>query len=553
VKKKERSRSPSSSEVSDSSEAPAAAKSQASDVSIPSAAEEEDEETAVAAKRHPGLLGCGPVDQARLVYNMPCSNYKQMDVKGVDQTVQVVSNKVNAFMQCFEDGAALIDLKSGKEILKDVSAITNRYRTVFRESGPTLNQTLRKRITFRPKNRPGAKPVFVIDFESHAHIVSPVGVLLDGSTGLSAARDQDLIVLYLTLVNKVERAWVAPDKAGLGKESGCDLEKLKQNNEVKMMFGKVEEAFGSIDDLLVEACEMRLCSAGGHSIRGRRPTQEDHMQLCRWHHDGLIDTASPPTLSQHSFIGVYDGHGGDQAALFTSENLHKKLIEHLDDGVPVKTALEKAYTETSDEFMASTDDQSGTCGIVVLVCPGLDGAGAMMHVAHAGDCRAVLGSGAQGNATRLTEDHKPDREDEKARIEAAGGSVQYYKCWRVSAPQHGMMLATSRSLGDSQFKILTDKTPHHIVSAEPEVASREVVADDRFVILACDGVWDVLSDQQACDVVNEHIQNNATHTPQTAANALVSAAFDAGSPDNITAAVGIFHYYGTSMATVFST
>ena len=75
VKKKERSRSPSSSEVSDSSEAPAAAKSQgasqpltlvrahcavdaASDVSIPSAAEEDDEETAVAAKRHPGLLGC---------------------------------------------------------------------------------------------------------------------------------------------------------------------------------------------------------------------------------------------------------------------------------------------------------------------------------------------------------------------------------------------------------------------------------------------------------------------------------------------------------------
>ena len=38
------------------------------------------------------------------------------------------------------------------------------------------------------------------------------------------------------------------------------------------------------------------------------------MQLCRWHHDGLIDAASPPTLSQHSFIGVYDGHGGDQAA-----------------------------------------------------------------------------------------------------------------------------------------------------------------------------------------------------------------------------------------------
>lgn len=106
-------------------------------------------------------------------------------------------------------------------------------------------------------------------------------------------------------------------------------------------------------------------------------------------------------------------------------------------------------------------------------------------------------------------------------------------------------------------------------ACDVQVASREVVADDRFVILACDGVWDVLSDQQvvheaqaplcidlilqACDVVNEHIQNNATHTPQTAANALVSAAFDAGSPDNITAAVGIFHYYGTSMATVFST
>lgn len=192
---------------------------------------------------------------------------------------------------------------------------------------------------------------------------------------------------------------------------------------------------------------MRLCSSGWHSIRGRRPTQEDSVCLCRWQGNQLMDPTAPPAVDQVSFLGVYDGHGGDQASTFTAQRLHKELMSELDQGKDIDTACRTAFEFTSNEFLSTTEDNSGTCAVVALVRD------RQLHIAHAGDCRAVLCTGAAGTAIRLSDDHKPEREDEKKRIKAAGGSVQFYKCWRVGAPQHGMMLATSRSLGDRRFKV----------------------------------------------------------------------------------------------------
>eukprot|EP00658_Telonema_sp_P-2_P017301 TRINITY_DN16703_c0_g1_i1.p2 TRINITY_DN16703_c0_g1~~TRINITY_DN16703_c0_g1_i1.p2 ORF type:complete len:108 (-),score=36.63 TRINITY_DN16703_c0_g1_i1:57-380(-) len=62
-----------------------------------------------------------------------------------------------------------------------------------------------------------------------------------------------------------------------------------------------------------------------------------------------------------------------------------------------------------------------------------------------------------------------------------------------------------------RFKILGPTTPAHIVSAEPEVKVVECTPQDRFIILACDGVWDVLTDQQACHIVLEHMAVSYTH------------------------------------------
>lgn len=69
------------------------------------------------------------------------------------------------------------------------------------------------------------------------------------------------------------------------------------------------------------------------------------------------------------------------------------------------------------------------------------------------------------------------------------------------------------------------------------------------MLLACDGVWDVMTDQQACSCVLEHLEADPSHTPQTAAAALVNASFEAGSLDNISVAIGAFHDFGVTYHT----
>ena len=120
----------------------------------------------------------------------------------------------------------------------------------------------------------------------------------------------------------------------------------------------------------------------------------------------------------------------------------------------VEAALSHAFLATDREFLADSDNNSGTCALVALV-----GGGSLL-IAHAGDSRGVLGVvdpspnriGDAAVAVRLTEDHKPNDSKERERLLAAGGSVVSGCCWRVTHARTQMMLATSRSLGDTQFK-----------------------------------------------------------------------------------------------------
>ncbi|XP_020085336.1 probable protein phosphatase 2C 30 [Ananas comosus] len=124
-------------------------------------------------------------------------------------------------------------------------------------------------------------------------------------------------------------------------------------------------------------------------------------------------------------------------------------------------------------------DIVGSTAVVALVSR------SRLLVANCGDSRAVLSR--RGRAIPLSVDHKPDRPDELARIEAAGGRVIYVNGARV----HGI-LAMSRALGDKYLK------PE--VISDPEIKVVERTAEDEFIILASDGLWDVLSNELACDV-----------------------------------------------------
>jgi serine/threonine protein phosphatase PrpC len=158
------------------------------------------------------------------------------------------------------------------------------------------------------------------------------------------------------------------------------------------------------------------------------------------------------------------------------------------------------------------------------------------YMMNLGDCRAVL-CRRGGAVIRLTSDHKPDRPDEKARIERAGGFVGVFSgIARVfSAAGAGLaveseistFLAVSRAFGDRSLK-----TPGALVSCEPEIRRYGLDADDLFIIMACDGIWDVLSDEEAVSIAQRHLQDT-----KAAAAAVVKAAFMKGSADNLTATV----------------
>ena len=139
----------------------------------------------------------------------------------------------------------------------------------------------------------------------------------------------------------------------------------------------------------------------------------------------------------------------------------------------------------------SGDERSGSTAIAVFVTT--------THIvfANCGDSRALLGRNG-GKVAFATVDHKPYNEEERMRIEKAGGSVIIQ---RVNGS-----LAVSRALGDFDYKRVAGlPCTEQLVSAEPELSCIERSPDDEFLVLACDGIWDVMSNQEVADYVRHRL------------------------------------------------
>jgi len=243
---------------------------------------------------------------------------------------------------------------------------------------------------------------------------------------------------------------------------------------------------------------------GCSSIQGRRPNQEDRYCIC----DQLPGSSC-------GFYAVYDGHGGHRAASFAAEKMQGFLTRSSAyKGKDLVKALQQAFHDCETEFIAIAGREGlrdGTTAVVALVQD------ESLTVAHVGDSRGVL-CRADGAAQAITQDHKPEIEKEKKRIEELGGFVSHIGCWRAMG-----ILAMSRAIGDLFLK------PY--VSAEPDVSAMALEATDEFVILASDGVFDVFDNDQVVRIAR------SAGSPQEAANLLTSSAFHAGSLDNVTAVV----------------
>mmetsp|Transcript_23744 Transcript_23744/g.48137 ORF Transcript_23744/g.48137 Transcript_23744/m.48137 type:complete len:296 (+) Transcript_23744:173-1060(+) len=264
---------------------------------------------------------------------------------------------------------------------------------------------------------------------------------------------------------------------------------------------------------------------------------------------------------------VLDGHCGSRCVDHLVERLPALLQARLAAQPSLSEEhLRRAVTEAcalaDGEFLTVARQQEfmdGSTMILGLLFPeeaprGQRPAGSCrLLIANVGDSRAVLcraGPGAQGqaqlSALRLSDDHKPNRPDEQRRIEARGGIVDVHGVWRVFLPAQVSFgsrviprwgLAVSRSFGDLLLKEperygCVKVAPGGLVTAEPELQVIDIEpSTDRFVVLACDGIWDVLRDEDAAAVCAS--QAGA----ELAAYSLTRHAFAAGSGDNLTALV----------------
>jgi len=190
----------------------------------------------------------------------------------------------------------------------------------------------------------------------------------------------------------------------------------------------------------------------------------------------------------------------------------------------VEDAILEAFRMLDNQLLEQDEAKStGSTAVVAMV------SNSHLCVANCGDSRAVLSRG--GLAYRLTRDHKPELHDEEERINSCGGKVLDFNGKRVMG-----LLAMSRALGDHCLRGVG-------VVAEPEVTIIGRSEEDEFLVLASDGLWDALQDNEVCDLARRCFQRAKDRgaAPETAsrvaASVLMRAALDRGSNDNITVTV----------------
>ncbi|OBA25470.1 protein phosphatase type 2C [Hanseniaspora valbyensis NRRL Y-1626] len=231
------------------------------------------------------------------------------------------------------------------------------------------------------------------------------------------------------------------------------------------------------------------------------------------------------------YFAIFDGHAGIEASKWCGKNLHDVIENKMnaDNNRDIREIFNESFQEADKEINANLSGHSGCTAAVCILRweqqddsdDGLDHS-RMLYTANVGDSRIVLMRDSV--ALRLTYDHKASDAMECKRVESIGGLV-------IKNRVNGM-LAVTRSIGDKFFDSL--------VISNPFTTKIELTSKDEFMIIACDGLWDVMEDQEACDFI---VENELTTDPQMASELLIEHALKLGSADNLTVMVVSFKTY----------
>lgn len=281
------------------------------------------------------------------------------------------------------------------------------------------------------------------------------------------------------------RPWARTTRPALGKT-------FVTESYEHLLRGGADADAGEQPRSLIESYDTSVCS-----VQGARNYQEDEY---------LIN-------QNGAFAAVFDGHGGNAVSRYLRQNLYAnvqaaapvlKTVEECTDAL--KAALKKVDSEV--QRISHWSFQGSTAVAVWVVSEDrLDEEPRRTVIAaNVGDSRAVMCR--NGAALDLTVDHKPNTDSEKARVEALGGKVVW--CGMVDedgipVPNAGIYrvngnLALSRAIGD--------RSERPAVTSKPDMTTYDVEDDDEFIILGSDGLWDVMSSQEAVSFVQDTLRDS---------------------------------------------
>jgi serine/threonine protein phosphatase PrpC len=239
-----------------------------------------------------------------------------------------------------------------------------------------------------------------------------------------------------------------------------------------------------------------------------------------------------------SLFGILDGHCGRRVADLGSQYFPEFYLSHPDAGKNPAAALVDSGIRTDHRVFQTIHRQDGGSTLIVGLI-----LGRTLYVACIGDARAVLCEA--GRAVAMSIDHKPTDPAEQQRVSRCGGMVHFGRV--------GGCLAVSRALGDFEFKFNGLKYVHkeYQVSNVADIRSINLTDASQFVILACDGLWDVMTNDEAVQWVTDYI-GRAVETSKSAtidrskvlnncSQALAEHAVNRGSMDNVSVTLIALH------------
>ena len=256
------------------------------------------------------------------------------------------------------------------------------------------------------------------------------------------------------------------------------------------------------------------------SLKGRREFNEDKHNII------LNEDKHITNFVSANYLAVYDGHGGKFVSKYLSENLPAHFMNQNVTYPLTKNFILETYKNTQDELKTKYKSNAQHCGstcLVVIHYKSLKDNKYYINLMNTGDSRAII---CRDNlAIPLSKDHKPHWPEERGRIQALGGHIYFDgDDYRIKD------LSVSRAFGDIEAE------PY--VTYMPDIYRYKLEKNDKFIVLACDGLWDKLSNQEVTNFILTECYDETTlnriNKDVNIAKRLGEYAIQKGSTDNVT-------------------